>query len=607
MCGINGFNFVNRNTLKRMNDSLKHRGPDSEGIYSNKIVSLGHRRLSIIDLSKKGSQPMTYSHKKRKVIIVHNGEIYNFSELKKDLEKKGYKFKSKTDTEVILASYLEWGVDCVKKFNGMWAFCIYDMNKKILFLSRDRAGKKPLYYFYDGKKFIFSSELKAIIKHKINVEINEKGVDLYLSMGFIPAPFSIYKNIFKLEARQNLVFDINKTTLKKEYYYKIPKYTPVENKKQLIKEADKIFEDSINLRLISDVPLGAFLSGGLDSSAIVSKMSKFVDLKKLHTFSIGFKEGNDETPYSDMMKNLLKTKHHHEYFNRNDFESLLKEMFYYFDEPFFDHSMFPSIPLSKMSKKYITVSLSGDGGDEIFGGYPRYNIASKIELLKKIPIFFRKILLKIIPNYSKLNNINEGIRLSLFNKEDFYSEARSYVYKPEIYKKLMREKLKYFLNLTKDNLTEAIIMMDLYFYTIPDNFLTKTDRTSMSKSLEVRCPFLDYRFFELSSKIPTKWKISYSETKILMKEMLKNYLPKKIIKRKKEGFMPPIVEWVNEKNDFNRIINELDKKNLLNKEWKSFSLKILNKKDKVSMTYKTRLFLFYKWYEYWNNNQVTLS
>lgn len=599
MCGINGFNFVDKALIKKMNDSLKHRGPDDKGIYNDGLVALGHRRLSILDLSKKGSQPMTYTHKRKKVIIVYNGEIYNFREIKKDLSLKGYKFNSDSDTEVILASYIEWGINCVKKFNGMWAFCIYDINKNIFFLSRDRIGKKPLYYFFNKNKFIFSSELKPILCHSLKKEINLEAIDLYFSMGFIPSPYSIYKNIFKLEPRQNLVFNLKTKKIQKYFYYEVPKYSPEKNKKYLINQANKILEDSVRLRMISDVPLGAFLSGGLDSSAIIKKMSNFTSLKNLHTFSIGFEGDNDETLYSNFMKNFLKTKHSYKYFSKKDFKKLLKEIYFYFDEPFFDHSMFPSISLSEISRKKITVSLSGDGGDEIFGGYPRYNIALKIELLKKIPSFLRKFLLKIIPNVKRLDNLKEGLRLSLFPKEGFYSEARSNIYKPDIYKSLMKKKLSDFLKLSKGNLTEAVIMMDLYFYTIPDNFLTKTDRASMARSLEVRCPFLDYRLLNLASKIPTSYKISFLRTKILMRDMLKKDLPKKILKRKKVGFMPPVVDWINEEENFNKIIDKLHSFGLLNNKWKNFFKELLDKEDKVSKTYKARLFLFYKWCEYW--------
>ena len=265
MCGINGFNFVDKKILKEMNDSLKHRGPDSEGTYFSKEVYLGHRRLAVIDLSKNGNQPMTYTHGKEKVVIVHNGEIYNYLEIKDELKEKGYKFKGHTDTEVILASYLEYGVDCVKKFNGMWSFCIYDPKRKILFLSRDRVGKKPLYYYFDGNKFIFSSEIKGILKHKIDKKLNKEAIDLYFSLGFIPAPYSIYKNIYKIEQRQSLIFNLSANKLEKKYYYEWPNFNPLNNKEKLKERFEELIDDSVKIRMISDVPLGAFLSGGLDS------------------------------------------------------------------------------------------------------------------------------------------------------------------------------------------------------------------------------------------------------------------------------------------------------------------------------------------------------
>jgi asparagine synthase (glutamine-hydrolysing) len=599
MCGINGFNWKNKKLISEMNDSLKHRGPDGDGIFSNEKLSLGQRRLAILDLSKKGAQPMTYKKDGHKIVITFNGEIYNFQALRKQLEIRGYEFNSDTDTEVVLASYLEWGANCVKKFNGMWAFCIYDHSKNMLFLSRDRAGKKPLYYYFDGDKLIFSSELKGILNHKIALKINPEAIDLYLSMGFIPSPLSIYKNVFKIEPRQNLYFNIKNKKIKKEYYYLPKKYSPLYNRKKLIEECKKIMKDSVELRMISDVPVGAFLSGGLDSSAIVEQMSNFTNARNLHTFSIGFREGNDETNFAKLMKDALGTKHHHRYFVKRNFNELLTNIYNSFDEPFFDHSMFPSVPLSNMAKKEITVSLSGDGGDEVFGGYPRYQKALIIEKFGKIPLIIRKILVKILPNKNKLGEIREGMRLSLLKKEDFYSEARREIYKPLAYKKLMRTQLKRFLNLTDGNLTEAVIMMDLYFYTVPDHFLTKTDRASMSESLEVRCPFLDCRFLDLAVKIPTRWKVSPFKTKILMRKILKDILPKKILRRKKEGFMPPIVDWINKNEDIKEARELLFNKGILSEEWKRFFEKINDKNDMVSKGFKTRLFLLKKWHEQW--------
>ncbi|MEM4719392.1 MAG: asparagine synthase (glutamine-hydrolyzing) [Candidatus Pacearchaeota archaeon] len=601
MCGINGINFVDRKLIKKMNDSLKHRGPDGEGVYFDERngVSLGHRRLAIIDLSENGKQPMTYFHKEKKAVIVFNGEIYNFQEIREELIKKGYIFKSKTDTEVILASYFEWGFDCVNKFNGMWAFCIYDPQKKILFLSRDRVGKKPLHYYFDGKNFIFSSEIKGILQKNIKKEIDKNSIDLYFSLGFIPAPWTIYKKIFKLDARQNLIFYLKGNKIKKYYYYDWPEYEPVYNKEYLKKKIETTIEDAIKIRLIADVPLGAFLSGGLDSSTIIKKMSKFIKKENLNTYSIGFEGKFDETKYINIFKDYIKTKHHHKYFREEDFKKIIKKIFYFYDEPFSDPSMFPTFFLSEFTKKGLTVSLSGDGGDEIFGGYPRYRYAEIISLLKKIPLVFRKFLF-----YFPIKRIKEAINLSFLKEDRIYSEARKEIYKPEIAKKVLKEKLSECLKKTKGNLQEAIRLMDIYFYTLPENFLLKVDRASMANALEVRCPFLDYRLIELSMKIPTKWKCSFFRDKILFREIIKKDLPKQIIKRKKTGFTPPINKWINKKNykeELKKIIMELEKTKIIDQKWLNFYKKIIEKDDFISSNYKIRLYFFYKWKKYWLN------
>jgi asparagine synthase (glutamine-hydrolysing) len=599
MCGINGFNFVDKKILKEMNKSIQHRGPDEEGNFfdtKNKI-SLGHRRLSIIDLTKNGSQPMIYTHHNIKVVIVFNGEIYNFKDIKLELLKKGYKFRSNSDTEVVLASYIEWGKECVKKFNGMWAFCIYDVAKNSLFLSRDRVGKKPLYYFYDGKRFIFSSEIKGILEHKINPKIDKNAIDLYFSLGFIPSPYSTYENIFKLDQRQSLIFDLNKKQLKKEYYYEWPEYNPIRDKTILKKEFEKLINESIKRRMISDVPLGAFLSGGLDSSTIVNFAKNFNS--KINTYSIGFEGKYNETSNIKILVKKFKTKHHHKYFLEKNFKEDLKNIFYYYDEPFSDPSMFPTLFLSKFARENITVSLSGDGGDEIFGGYPRYKKAKQLELIRKIPLILRKGLTRMPLSY----NLKEGIKLSLKPKESFYSEARSDFYKPDITKKLLKEKLEKILKKTDGNLVEAVRLMDIEFYTLPDNFLTKVDRASMANSLEIRCPFLDYNILEYSMRIPTKYKVSLFKDKLLFRKIIKKFLPRKIIKQKKRGFTPPINDWISEKkyqNKFDNILADLEKENILSENWvKFYKNKILNKNSLVENNYKIRLFLFYGWYKFW--------
>jgi len=599
MCGINGFNFIEKSILKKMNSSLAHRGPDDEGVFTdlNSKVSLGHRRLSIIDLSKNGSQPMNYSHKDKKATIVFNGEIYNFQEIKDKLIKLGYKFKSTSDTEVILASYLEWGKDCVKKFNGMWAFAIYDPKKEVLFLSRDHFGKKPLYYFFDGKKFIFSSEIKGILKHKIKKEINPEAVDLYFSLGFIPAPYSIYKNIFKLDQRENLVFDLKKKSITKKRYYDWPDYNPSQSRAELKKEFFSLIKDSVKLRMISDVPVGYFLSGGLDSSTIVN-YAKEIN-KNINTYSIGFEGNYDETPQINILKDLFKTKHHHKYFREKNFKKILKNIFHNYDEPFSDPSMFPTFFLSKFARENVTVALSGDGGDEIFGGYPRYKIAKQMSYLRKIPSIFRKLIL-----YFSSGRLKEGLRLSLLPPEKFYSEARGNFYKPEIAKKFLENTLKKSLKKTRGNLVEAVRLMDIYLYTLPDNFLLKIDRASMASSLEVRSPFLDYRLVEYSMKIPTKYKVSFSKDKRLFREIVSDFLPEKIVNSPKKGFTPPINSWIANKrynNELDSAIKKLRDIKILSKEWSDFYRKeIFPKNSLVENNYKIRLYLFYRWFKYWN-------
>ena len=595
MCGINGFNFINKPLLKQMNYSIAHRGPDAEGSFFDKNISLGHRRLAIIDLSQNGAQPMTYIHKKNKVTITFNGEIYNFQEIKEELVKLGYKFKSNSDTEIILASYLEWGKDCVKKFNGMWAFCIYDPQKQILFLSRDRVGKKPLYYYFDKNKFIFSSEIKGILKHKIKFELNKDAIDLYFSLGFIPAPYSIYKNINKLEQRQSLIYNLKTNNLEKEYYYEWPNYNP--QKKNFKQEFYNLIKDSTKLRMISDVPLGAFLSGGLDSSTIVNFAQMFN--KNINTYSIGFEGKYDETPYINITKNHFKTNHHHKYYTEKNFKNQLKEIFYYFDEPFSDSSMFPTEFLTKFAREELTVSLSGDGGDEVFGGYPRYKYALQLTILRKMPKSIRKLLM-FIP-YSKLK---EGLKLSLLSKESFYSEARTDFFKPQITREILEKRLKKCLEKTNNDLIQAVRLMDIEFYTLPDNFLTKVDRASMANAMEIRCPFLDYRLIELSMQSPSKNIVSMFNEKNLFREIIKDFLPSRIINKKKQGFTPPINDWITKpeyKKELEKSLEEL--KEILPKEWIQFyPAKIFPTNSLVHNNYKIRLYLFYRWYKYWNKN-----
>jgi len=626
MCGINGFNFEDNSLINSMNYSLKHRGPDGKGSFVDKGISLGQTRLSILDLSDSGHQPMFYSKKKgscstkfnpnnvsnSKVSIVFNGEIYNYLELREDLSNIGYVFSSESDTEVILASYLEYGFDCVKNFNGMRSFCIHDQRKNILFCSRDRLGQKPFYYYLRNNNFIFSSELKGILEHKglgINSSknINISSMKLYFSLGFIPSPFSIYKNVSKLESSHNLVFDLDKKSIKKIWkYFEIDNIVYSNDKKSLINEGKKLIKDSVKLRMRSDVPVGAFLSGGLDSSTVVGQMKTFIDLNKLHTFSIGFEGKYDESDYIKIVKDYFKTKHHHKYFKKKDFLNMVDTYPLIYDEPFGDYSGFPTNFVSKMARKDVTVSLSGDGGDEIFGGYTTHVNGYRMELIRKVPLFIRQLISKL-PAKKNLNTqtsfylLKEAMNLSLKNKNCFYSDSLiNERYLPKEYIDWTRETLGYCLKKGNNNLGEALRIHDLLYNTLSDHFLTKVDRASMANSLEVRSPFLDYRFINFAQKIPLKWKIGIFGTKLLLRDIISALVPKKIVNRGKWGFTPPLDKWILDdefKGELDKYLGLIEGIDIeLHNFYKEM---VMVEENRMYNVYRIRLFLFGRWFEEW--------
>lgn len=605
MCGISGFSWKDEKLLKTMTDTLSHRGPDQYGYFVDSHVSLGHRRLSIIDLSEKGKQPM--HTKDGELAIVFNGEIYNFQDLKKELEKE-FSFTSSSDTEVILYAYKKWGIECFKRFNGMWAMCLYDKKSHKLILSRDRLGKKPLYYFWDNKNLIFGSELKALLAHDIPKKINKEAMDFYLTIGYIPSPHSIYENVFKVEPRQVIEIDLKLKKLKKSFYYDFPKYDPIFDKEKLINDGRALLKDSTRLRMIADVPVGAFLSGGLDSSSIVATMTELTDKSKLHTFSIGFEGKYDETKYMEVVKDAFGTNHHHQYFTETEFEALFDIMYHYYDEPFGDFSNFPTFEVSKLARKYVTVSLSGDGGDEIFGGYPFHQIAARLELIKILPKWLRKIAFAIWPkrkDMSFVGQVHEGLRLSFVPEQKFFAEIGGEIlYRPKTFRDWSESNMKEMLEICRGNFVEAAIKYDLFYQTLADNYLVKTDRASMANSLEIRSPFLDVRFVEYSMKIPTKWKVSAFNTKILMREIIKPLVPDVIRTRGKQGFTPPLVEWA-KKEKYQTIIKsaleELHDKKIINNEWYDFyKSKVMVSDNKVFDQPKIRLLLLWKWWEAWH-------
>ncbi len=537
--------------------------------------------------------------------IIFNGEIYNFLEIKTELLSLGYTFSTHSDTEVILASYLARWEDCVKKFNGMRVFAIYDPTEEKIFLSRDILGEKPLYYYYEDNQLIRWSELKTILQHEIEKTIDPDAIDFYMTMWYIPAPWSVYKKIKKLPANHNMSFSIKKQHMSTYSYYEKPSYEPIFDRSRLIQEWKSLVESSVQYRMFADVPVGAFLSGGLDSSTVVAEMTKTTQKENLHTFSIGFEGKYDETYFVNIVKNALWTNHHHAYFTQKDFEDRLDDLYYYYDEPFGDYSNFPTSFVCELARQHVTVSLSGDGGDEIFGWYMMHQVAAQMSLLYPLPRWLKKLAFYLIPktsnNLSIFSKMKEAFRVSLLPKEDFYAEiGGSSIVKPEVYKQWSREKLRELLTINHDNFTQAIIDFDLYYNTLADNFLTKVDRASMRVALEGRPPFLDKRLIAYVHTIPTKWKVTWRKTKIIMRDIIKDIVPKEIRNRGKKWFQPPIDKWILQdiySAQLQTWLQELVKVWILNETWEKFYTQhALQKSNSLFNAYKIKLLLLIKWY-----------
>lgn len=565
MCGIVGkFQFKNilveKQLIEKMCESIIHRGPDNQGIYLDENIGIGMRRLSIIDLDG-GNQPFLNSDKT--ISVVFNGEIYNYKEVKKNLTDLGYEFLTNSDTEVLLHGYQEFGHKILNKLNGMFSMAVYDKTKKELFLARDRIGIKPLYYYYDDEKFLFGSEIKAILEDKsISREIDREALDLFLSYGYVPSPKSMFKNIYKVDPGHFLT--VSKKGISKNKYWDINfEKNQKKSKKEFLKEFQELFRDSVKKRLLSDVPVGAFLSGGIDSSAIVGEMSNLTK-DPIKTFSIGFKEGgyHDETKYAEKIAKKFKTDHLTFKVGSNIIE-LINMYVHHFDEPFADYAAFPTYVVSKLAKEHVSVVLTGDGADEVFGGYRRYKMEYYFKYYRKIP---RSIRLFLIANFLKLfikltksnSFIRKNIEISIKrNKESLLSFKDSYVSGFTLFDNSLKSKillknnvksdysLKFFNKDWNKNLDfiERRLLLDQK-NSLPENMLTKVDRVSMAVSLEARVPFLDHRIVELAASIPLKYKIRKYDLKYFLKESFKDLLPESIIKRKKHGFSSPIDKWI---------------------------------------------------------------
>lgn len=634
MCGIAGFcdfsKKSNKEILVDMTDILHHRGPDDSGysFYENEYadVGLGHRRLSILDLSTHGHQPMGFEN----LEIVFNGEVYNFKEIKEELKKNGYTFYSDSDTEVILKAYHKWGIKAVDRFNGMFALVIYDKISEKLILLRDRAGVKPLYYYHKDNLFLFASELKSFHQHpNFQKELSHDGVKLYFQYGYILEPYTVFKNAHKLKAGYYMEIDLNSKQLETHKYwdvidaYNVPKLDISFEEAKI--ETSKLLKSACEYRMVSDVPVGMFLSGGYDSSAVTAILQKD-RTEKLKTFSIGFHEEKyNEAHYAKKIAQHLGTDHTEYYCTQKDAQELLPLMCEIWDEPFGDSSNIPTTLVSRLARKDVTVSLSADGGDEIFGGYDKYTQTLKYKnYLDKVPFqnFFGSLFGVINPKYILLleNTRNFEARyhkvvnlLNTKNELDVMNSIVTFFTKNEINNILNIDSKNITTNfddfgrlLSHNNNLYKVMAIDYKTYQL-DDILTKVDRATMSVSLEGREPLLDYRIIEFVAKLPIEYKIKDGNKKYILKSIVHDYIPKEIMERPKMGFSIPLNEWFGDELK-KYMMKYLDSAKL--QKVGIFKVKEIenmkNKWLKNSNTNVTKLWLvltFMMWYERWMNEK----
>ena len=622
MCGIIGAYISKSNDLdvEKFNiirDKLSYRGPDSGGTFNKDNVFLGHRRLSIIDLDT-GNQPMFDA--KGEISIVFNGEIYNFLTIKEELKTLGVIFKTNSDTEVILEGYLAWGLeDCLKRLEGMYAFSIWDNQKKKLFVVRDKFGEKPLYYTQDENGVYFASELKAIVPFIYKTKISKKALNLFFSLTYIPAPYTIYENVFKLEPGYFLEIS-DSGVQEKQFYNLLEQFEEADKHKiQSYEEAKKQLRDllfeSVRLRMVSDVPLGAFLSGGIDSS-IVSAIMSNVSEKPVNTFSIGFKEkAYDESERAKLVAGHIQSKHHVYFVDHNDLLGIVDETLSYFDEPFGDSSAIPSMIVAKKARENVTVVLTGDCADELFGGYEKYLAKHYTDKYNAYPKIARKAFesfVKFIPHANATNHtlrkMKKVITSASLQPDEQYKQLCSLGYNVEEKSKLLKPNFaedvsqhitKYFNERSGDELSKT-------FYSdvklvLEGDMLTKVDRACMLNSLEARVPFLDSKIVDFSARLPHEFKISGTDKKKILKDTFADLLPEETLTFSKKGFGIPIRIWFQKelKEELLSLLSEdfLISQNIFNISYvnKIVEEHMSNKENHSSKLWQ--LFVFQKWYK----------
>lgn len=632
MCGITGFIDFTRTTseevLSKMTSQLHHRGPDGSGVELIKDdfaeIGFGHRRLAIIDLSEHGRQPMSFEY----LWICFNGEIYNYQEIKDELSDLGHIFQSDSDTEMVLHAYVEWGIDCLDRFIGMFSIVLYNSRDNKIILIRDRAGVKPLFYYWKDNLFLFASELKSFHQHpRFEKVVNHDAVSAFLQYGNVPTPHCIFNNCYKVKPGEYIELDLKSRTLTKNKYwnvydsYNAPKLTL--DYEEAKKETETILTSAFNYRMVADVPVGIFLSGGYDSVCVTSILQK-ERTEKLKTFTIGVPDiGLNEAPYAKEIARHLGTDHTEIECTQKEALELIEELPFHFDEPFADSSAIPTMLVSQMARKSVTVALSADAGDEIFAGYNRYEYMERYgRKLNKMPAYARKALssmmhvvpsnsLPIVRNKYNFHNRYEKLKLVLKNPSDQnIMLSLSQQFTDQQMKSIMANyfsplKTSYTsTELSEERKTSLSYMMAVDYQTyLVDDILQKVDRSTMSASLEGREPFLDHRIIEFAARLPDHFKYHEGVKKRILRDIVHQYVPQEMMDRPKMGFAIPIADWLT--NELRPLVEEYISESRITKQgildWKEIS-KLKNAFLSGKKEYETKiwyLLMFQMWHEKW--------
>lgn len=608
MCGFVGeFDFeglMPKTAMSNWIPQIQHRGPDAQGDWSDLYINLGHARLSILDISEKGHQPMIDPENGN--IIVYNGEIYNFKELRESLFKKGYKFYTECDTEVILKIFKEMGESCLHYLRGMFSFLIYIPTMRRVFFARDRVGKKPFYYTVVKNKFIFASELYALACHRdVSLELSDEAIETFFSFQCIPSPLTIYKNVFKLRKGAYGFFDNQGLDLNNYHALDFNKKNKVIQEKDVVEEAEKVIYDAVESRMVSDVPVGALLSGGVDSSLVVAMLSK-ASSEKVKTFSIGFSErSHSELPYAKVVSDFLETEHTELTFTSDMVLDMIPKVVRHYGEPYADTSCLPTFCVSHLTSSKIKVALTGDGGDEICAGYDHYQFRPGAKWINKL-FGLRHVNFEKISEIMNKSNVIDKVRSSLLTRY-LFPESRCLIFSNYFQGTRLDELLvrrNCYMNDWRQNVLgqsyehaenciERMLWIDNESY-LPDDLLVKTDIASMAFGLELRSPLLDQEVVSFFSSIPLSLKVKGGESKSLLKKVARRWVPDEVLNRPKKGFViPPWMSGCLSGELMNSIEDQKSAlSNYLNIE---YVIKLINNKNIKDENRLWAIFFFSKW------------